>query len=362
MCTDTFRRHARLRADADIHRVFASLRGRAGSLAGPRWFARLVRVARGAVPASALAALLPFARVFVRPPETWPVVRGHPLVVAHALASHLLASYPVPRFLASAWLADDAAPRAWFVAHARGARFRSLALPIAMTRRMEHAFLATPDHLSIAHALRRAEVLGVGGSPELARAVLATRLGDGFPEPARWRAALAWLARCGDDVDLAHVPAIIEFVHAHLHDLDLRGRTVPSVMRLVRAWQRELARTRGPNLRWASSGWRAFACDDYEIVELLDSTALAAEGRAMRNCVADYTRLCAFRRSSIWALRRRALSVLTIEVRVARRTIMASAPGPGMIVQVKGPANAPPACHHLDVVRAWARREGLRFV
>jgi hypothetical protein len=50
-------------------------------------------------------------------------------------------------FLASSWYStEDAAAdkkRGWFVAHARGASFRSLNLPIVMTRKMEHIFLAS---------------------------------------------------------------------------------------------------------------------------------------------------------------------------------------------------------------------------
>jgi hypothetical protein len=37
---------------------------------------------------------------------------------------------------------------------------------------MEHAFLRSPDHLTVDHALRRAEVIGVGGSPELAHEII----------------------------------------------------------------------------------------------------------------------------------------------------------------------------------------------
>ncbi len=82
-----------------------------------------------------------------------------------SLAQHLVCTFPVPKFLAASWYATDDAyaekKREWFVAHARGASFRSLDLPIVMTRKMEHIFLSSRDHLTIEHAMRRAELLGL---------------------------------------------------------------------------------------------------------------------------------------------------------------------------------------------------------
>jgi hypothetical protein len=62
--------------------------------------------------------------------------------------------------------------RGWFIAHARGASFRSLNLPIVMTRNMEHILLASHDHLAIEYAIRRAELLALGAPAEVVQAVL----------------------------------------------------------------------------------------------------------------------------------------------------------------------------------------------
>jgi hypothetical protein len=59
-----------------------------------------------------------------------------------SVAQHLVCKYAVPAFLAASWYAIDneyaEKKPEWFVAHARGASFRSLDLPIEMTRKMEH--------------------------------------------------------------------------------------------------------------------------------------------------------------------------------------------------------------------------------
>lgn len=367
MSTDTFRRHTRARVDAATHRAFASLptRSRRREL-----FERLLLVARrrSTQQVQALRNFVDFAHERVRDPESWTGASGHPLCVVDSLASHLFGRYATPRFLASAWFGDRTSAaivrRRWFIAHARGQRFRSLDLPFGMTRQMEHVFLRTPDHVDIDRALRRAEVLGLGGTLELVDAILATRLAEQFDDWERWRVALAWLVRCGDAVDLGQVSPLVDYLHANLRAIDLRGRSFASVMRLVDAWHARLAQVRSPFLRWRRAGWNGLTIEaasgelrraEWTIVELLDSRALVDEGRRLRHCVSTYAQRCASGRSSIWSLRHRwcdddaTRSLLTIEVR----------PDTKRIVQIRTYANGQPARWQLELVRAWAEREGL---
>lgn len=238
-----------------------------------------------------------------------------------------------------------------------------------MTRRMEEVFLNTPDHLAIDPALRRAEVIGLGGTPALADAVLATRLVQHFDDADRWREALAWLAGRADSIDLVQVRPLVDYLHANLHEVCLRGRTFASVMRLVRDWHERLAQQRAPLVRWRRSHWNELVipiepepgerrCAEWVIVELVDSRELATEGRRMHHCVSSYAYRCAAGLSSIWSLRRRSWddgstrSFLTIEVRPETRTI----------VQLRTYANGLPTRWQLELVRQWASREGLYFL
>lgn len=375
MSTDSFRRHTRARVDDAIHRIFLSLPGQVAEL---ECLARVVRqrsdlLTHTHVHVDVLRNLLAFRDAFIRSPDAWPGMRGHPLRVVEALAGHLFGSYPTPRFLASAWFGgatpDRVERRRWFIAQATGQPFRKLALPIAMTRQMVHLFLnETPDHLAIDPALRRAEVLGLGGSRALADAVLATHLAEDFRDPERWRTVLAWLVRCGDTVDLVELGPLVDFLRANLGALDLRGRTFASVVRRMREWHEALARERVHFLRWPRSRWNELVAPieptaseprraEWRLIELLDSYQLAREGREMRHCVVTYARRCARGSASIWSLQHRwcdagtARSVITLEVSPWSRTI----------VQVRGPANSVPRGAPLELVRRWAARERLTF-
>jgi hypothetical protein len=383
MATDSFRRHTRTSVDVALHRAFVSLRHYPVQHSFLERLLRVVRAksdlmsrapnARGELAQTfVLQNLLPFERVLAREPEDWCGASGHPLAVVDSLASHLFGQYPTPRFLASVWFGGTARIRVdrrwWFVAHAGGERFRSLGLPIAMTRKMEHVFLRTPDHYSFDHALRRAEVLGLGGTPELAEVLLTTRIAEDFSNAERWRPALAWLAGCGESVDLTQIRPVVDFLHANINEVELRGRTFASVMRLVTDWHGWLGSQRARVFTWPRSRWNGMLLPvqptsdeprkgEWAILELLDSRELGHEGRVMRHCVSTYAHGCAARYSSIWSLRHRWCdemlwrSVLTIEVR----------PNTATIVQLRGRANALPRGEPLELVRRWATREGLRF-
>jgi hypothetical protein len=377
MSTRFFSRHTRVCRDAHVGRALGWLRSRP-DVEGA--FLRLLAVAHarsdlgrvapdrdGALPyLDALVNLARYHRESVDP-YAWPGATGHPLAVIHSLAGHLLAHHPVPRFLASAWFGantiDERMRRNWFVQHGRGRAFRTLTLPLAMTRRMEHAFLRSPDHLGIDEALRRAEVLGMGGDPALWAALRATPLGGSFADAELRRPLIAWLVRWRDEIDLAQVGPIAALV-ASTRDLCVIARRPPTaVWRDAEALAaRSAAEPRGA---WPRAGWAELAPVvhapgvAWSIVELRGRAALVNEGRALRHCVATYTGLCRRGTSSIWSLRqhivradgtlRPGASVLTIEVWPQRAAI----------VQLRGRRNSAASGTPLAVVRAWAAREQL---
>jgi hypothetical protein len=262
--------------------------------------------------------------------------------------------------------------RGWYIEHSRGRRFRDLRLPIAMSRRMEHVFLRSPDHVSLEVALRRAEVIGLGGSPALADAITATQLGHRFDRPELWRGAIAWLIACGDEVDVSWVKPVIDHIQRATAPVRLAGRCFEDVRREADAYRAPrppvLVAPRGwrdprrsPVVQtWPRSPWNPAtltgAGGQWRVIELTDSTQLALEGRALNHCVRLYDRRCVSGRSRIWSLRRISAegndaSVLTIEID----------PKTATIVQLRGRYNARAAGEPLALVRTWVGRERLRI-
>jgi hypothetical protein len=206
-------------------------------------------------------------------------------------------------------------------ARPHGTRFRSLNLPIPITRRMEHIFLASPHHLSIERALRRSELLALGASDELVDAVLATRIGANLLDGGFWRTVWMFLIANDRAIGAADVGPLIDFVHAIRHEsvpietargivmrdppqpaFSMRDRTAQSMLRLMRDWHPGLGRAHGgltwhpaplePMLKEEPSQNAAAPPAVWQLTELTNSEELGEEDTALRHCVASYAYRC----------------------------------------------------------------------
>lgn len=170
----------------------------------------------------ALVNLSRFANAHVRSIALWPGSESSWQRTVSSLAQHLVGKYPVPKFLATAWYATDELyaerKREWFVAHAAGASFRSLDLPMRMTRKMQQIFLTSSDHLGIEYAMRRAELLGLGVPEELVTPVLATRSATDLRNGDFWRTVWLFLSANARASDPTQIAPMIDFVHAVRHE------------------------------------------------------------------------------------------------------------------------------------------------
>ena len=336
----------------------------------------------------ALVNLSRFRLAYVRAVADWPGTSASWRLTVCSLAQHLIGKYTVPPFLAASWYAthDPYAERKreWFVAHARGASFRCLDLPIDMTRKMEHIFLTSGDHLTIEHAMRRAELLALGAADELVRAVLATRAATDLGNGAFWRMVWMFLIANAHAIDLAQVGPLIDFVQAIRHErvtvetpdgialrdppqpsFSMKGRTVQSMLRLMQDWHRSLGLANG-GLTWAPSPLQGMMIEEpsqdpsappsvWQMMELTNGAQLRTEGTALHHCVAGYADRCWRGASRIWALRvhrrEKTRHVLTVEVDMKRRAV----------VQARGWGNRAPSGKPLRLLQDWSVRERLRL-
>jgi hypothetical protein len=394
-----FIRHHRQQTDRAISQAYARL---ATDAIATATFHELLHYARGRARRlldapvvnrhhpgiEALVNLSRFRRTHVRAVADWPgtSVSWRPAVCS--LAQHLIGKYTVPSFLAESWYATDdpyaKRKREWFVAHACGASFRSLDLPIHMTRKMEHIFLTSRDHLAIEQAMRRAELLGLGAPDELVRAVLATRSATDLGNGEFWRTVWMFLIANARAIELAQVGPMIDFVQAIRHErvavetpdgivlrdppqpsFSMKGRTVQSMLRLMQHWHRSLGRANG-GLTWAPSPLQPLMIEEpsqdssapprvWQMMELTNGAQLRTEGTALHHCVASYADRCWRGASRIWALRVRrgekVRHVLTVEVDMKRRAV----------VQARGWGNRAPSGKPLRLLQDWTVRERLRL-
>jgi len=333
----------------------------------------------------ALIALNERRAQWIRPLEGWSPRSHNRERQFSSLARHLLARYPLPVFMDSAWFRRDEAgkqQRDWFVHLGRGASLRAAATPIPLTRRMVHHFLQSPDHYLVEHALRWGQIHAMRGDARLVEAVIATRLGACFEHDEFWSSVLRFLV-AHPLLDRAHVGPVVDYLQ-HMRfeqrepfvgpgtrrtlppqqpNLSMRGRSPASLLRQVERWHGRLSRGVRGDLRWDASDIAGFELPTgipgrtlrvWRLRELTSLRELVEEGRAMHHCVASYARSCASGRSSIWSMTVASFAGLehrqTVEVSPRR-----------VIVQSRGRCNARPTPQDRAMLRRWAAQAGLEL-
>ena len=209
-----------------------------------------------------------------------------------------------------------------------------------------------------------------------------SRLGWDVANAPFWRTVLRFFA-VHTDLPLNYVKPIIDFIQANKFageellavngmvtrtatwpGFAIAGRTLHSLLRLVRVWNPELDCGSNNGYSWVQSGIQPFRYLEqspakleleWSIVELLNSAALYAEGRAMRHCVYSYADKCRRRESAIWSLRLRAddeeKRLVTIEVDPRRLAV----------VQMRASSNRTPGVRSRAIIGKWAAKAGLRY-
>jgi hypothetical protein len=334
-----------------------------------------------------LLALAHHWRLWLRPVEAWCPRTHNTRRQFASLARHLLAEYPVPVFMDAVWFLGTGEAvfrrQRWFSHIGLGSNIRTADTPIPLTKRMAHYFMQAPADCTVDQAVRWGQVLGLGGDPRLAQAIIASRLGEHFEHDEFWVTVIRFFID-SPMLDPLHVGPIIdylydqrfrdreEFVAAGVFErrppaqpnLSMKGRSPTTLLRQVERWHRQLgkeaAHIKG---EWVSSGIVGYdgiegtkgspSLRRWTIRELLSGSALVAEGHAMHHCVASYAHSCSRRVTSIWSLQMHnhegSQRVLTVEVRLASKTIC----------QARGKRNVMPDAKAKDILRRWAAQEGL---
>jgi PcfJ-like protein len=253
-----------------------------------------------------------------------------------------------------------------------------------MTRKMEHIFLASHDHLTIESAIRRAELLALGAPTDFVQAVLSSRLATDLSNGEFWRTVWIFLIANASILDSAQIGPMIDYIQAIRHDrvametpsgiveldppqpaFSVKGRSVQSMLRLMRDWHRSLGLGSG-GLTWTRSPLQPMAVAEpgpdastpprvWQLTELTNSAELRTEGAALHHCVASYADRCSRGMSRTWSLRCRrgekVHHVLTIELDPKKRTI----------VQARGWANRTATGKPRRLLQEWADRERLHL-
>lgn len=313
-----------------------------------------------------------------------------------AAARYLFARYPVAEHLEQIWidstgLAPDeiALRKRWYVVAAGGGSLYKAGADAWLSRKEVHAFLNPPGRLEFGEAIWQAVARSYADDPGLALRIACSRIGQ-WPraEPGFWREVVRFF--CANPTSVAEMEDLGDYL-ADCHQRDrgytLKGRTLASLGRQMRAWHRDLeaiqrieamrlraeeaqARARGQAVasdalaggRWPGApieGWSwnpspkdRSKREEFMVTQLRTAADLIEETRAMHHCVASYAAKCIAGHVSIWSLRHRlgrdTQRLLTIELDSQRRA-----------VQIRGFANRLALAEEMHVLERWAKARGI---
>ena len=225
---------------------------------------------------------------------------------------------------------------------------------------MAHEVMQAPADLTVVEALRWGQCLGFGGSPELARAILATRVGRSFEHEEFWSTVIQFLAR-QKSLNLELIRPIIDYLQFRKFEpqeipgpdggvdlgpslepnLSIKSRSLPKLLARVDRWRATFTpeMLAAAELAKAASGstrHRTMACyyaqeeDEttartltWTIQELSNARSLANEGEAMGHCLsATAVKLS---ETSIWSAQvvdgDRLKRILTVAIDIESRVV-----------------------------------------
>lgn len=301
-----------------------------------------------------------------------------------SLLRHLFTQYDVPLFMDKAWLTNNQIHQNWYKHLGAGNNIRTAdGLPIKLTKKMAHNFLLAPETYPIEAALRRAQIMALGGDQRLSDAILDTRLITNFENDQFWLSVLQffirnpmldplWINPIVDYIWNQKFEDRLEFTEAGVAEnigpaqpnFSMHARTVNSLIKQVEAWHGQLGRTKSKQ-QWSKSRIKDFQFIEgqkesknmkvWRIYELLSSAHLTAEGRQLRHCVASYVHSCVSGSSSIWTMEVQTeegtSKLLTIEVRLGDLNIR----------QIRGFKNRFPNQKEREIIQRWASQESLTW-
>lgn len=320
-----------------------------------------------------------------RPIEDWePRGKGR-TTIFNSLCNHLLAKFPTPQFLWSAFWEPD-------VLHALGVRTSGVTIikavsgiaqgdsfskmcksgdfPVTFTNKQCHEFLQSSSDSTFMVALRRIQIQTHGGDIRLLRVLMGRDNGKNLSsivEETFLDSVIAWFSK-NPMLDLAQFNPLMDYIWYRWREdktFSMKGRSPIALMHAMHEWHDDLAKRQIIHGKeYKPSGLKAghwefdhrdgagnFVRVHYSITERLNSKELHAEGKALRHCVLSYSSSIEQGYCSIWSMRFNDDRLITIEVRRESRAI----------VQARGHCNRAASAEEFRIMQRWAQDNSLNI-
>ena len=312
-----------------------------------------------------LANISAFGNKMVRPAHDW--VKDS-LTAEGQLASlirHCFAKFEVPEFMEFAFAEGNLVYMHWYIQLGRGDSAQQLsAFPVAFTKAMAHEFRQTPKHFTVVQAIRRAQAIGYGATPQVAEAVAWCVAMEQMGNVVFRSGVIQFIAKAKEPIAFDTLQQVVEYLaemYRQAPSFSLKGRTWTALARQAADYHTDLAKRLAAE---SYNGWEPCEVNNFEvekgaavfrIVQLTNSEALYDEGHEMSHCVAEYDHDCADGTLAIFSLRKFTKGVdgyetlATLEVQLTTYEV----------VQAKARFNAMISKEAHKYITQWAAKEQM---
>ena len=235
-----------------------------------------------------------------------------------------------------------------------------------LTNKQCHEFLQSNSESTFLTALRRTQIKTWGGDIRLLKALMERDTGRklaGIADETFLDSVIAWLSK-NPMFDLNQFGPLMDFIwHRRFEDraFSMKGRSAMTLMHAMEEWHQDLAKHNIVQYKdYKPSGIRAghwelkrrdatgnYIIYTYDVVEILNSKELQAEGKSQHHCVLSYSWSIESGKCSIWSMRINGERAITIEVRARN------------IVQARGHCNRKLTSEEFKILHQWAQEAGL---
>jgi hypothetical protein len=353
-----------------------------------------------------LKILVEYEDSFVRPINSWSPKSRNAVEQLHSLIRHLFAKYPVPEFLEKCFIKNEIEGIFLYITIGAGKSLKSYdGYPTGMlfpNKAAQHLY-TTPSNLELFPALRRAQILYMGGDDYIFNALMRSNVLRERIPVVRVNGVVStlkeefWLTVIKFFIDNKmiapnKIAEIIDYINktkfedqfvvgdngvrqrvpAPQPNFSMKNRNPQTLIDLSDEWHEQIARQNRINQRIAGINryskvqknftWNGMRINNgtfsrakktkYKVIQLLSYYDLRDEGNAMRHCVASYANYCMNGKSAIFSVQEYIEDqfverVATIEIKENN------------VVQVRGRYNRKPSDTVINVIKEWANHEFL---
>lgn len=336
---------------------------------------------------SAIKKMARYSDFWIRDPESWVRNSHNRQRQFNSLANHLFCKYKVSPFMNSCWFNRNEKEISWYIEVGNGQNIRKCPdLPIPFTKKMAHILMNSPGNMTINEAMRRSQVLSLGGDSRISDALSGTLLHffHNRREEKFWETVIRWFIRhpmiekdqFGPILDYINnrkfetqMNVYVEGVFFDRYDppepgFTIKDRDPTNLMEQVEKWHNNLNNENKTGFRtskWDSCGIEGFRRVEgkkesptiWKIEEILTGNRLRSEGKTMRHCIYSYVTYCLSGRTAVYSLTKENSggieNILTISVDVANKRV----------TEARGKMNRIASQNEKRILQLWMSRVGL---